>query len=185
MRMSCCSAHCSVASLSRQTRLFCAAFSSLRLGAEEVLYQMDSAPTILDETVVWQPDREVRAPSWPVPELLPAVLRGLACTCPTCGKTKLYRGYLKVVDTCAECGTPLGSVRADDAPPYFTISAVGHIVVPLMLMIDMHYDIADWIQAAFWVPVSGLLAMALLRPIKGATMGVMLRLGMVKADGND
>ncbi len=143
---------------------------------------MESVPTILDETVAWQPDRAQRASAWPVPELLPAMLRGLACKCPACGKTKLYRGYLKVVDACAECAMPLGSVRADDAPPYFTIFVVGHIVVPLMLLIDMNYDIADWIQAAFWVPVSGLLALALLRPIKGATMGVMLRLGMVKAD---
>ena len=153
-------------------------------GCEEVVRKMNDVPTIISETVHWQPQRAAKAVPWAVPDLAQALTRGLACSCPSCGKTKLFSGYLRVVDSCADCGAPLGSLRADDAPPYFTIFIVGHIVVPLMLMADMQFDIPDWIQAAFWVPVSGLLALALLRPVKGATVGVMMRLGMAKAGEN-
>ena len=145
---------------------------------------MDSVEPIIDETVLWQPDRSAARVSWPVPSTAKALGRGFACKCPSCGKTKLFNGYLRVTESCAECAAPLGSYRADDAPPYFTIFAVGHIVVPLMLMVDMHFDIPDWIQTAFWVPASLALTLGLLRPIKGATVGVMLRLGMAKAGEN-
>ncbi len=153
-------------------------------GAKEVASVMNDIPPIIAETVHWTPERAVKKAPWAVPNLPSALMRGLACTCPSCGKTKLFAGYLRVVETCTDCGAPLGSLRADDAPPYFTIFIVGHIVVPLMLIADMHYDIPDWIQASFWVPVSGLLALALLRPVKGATVGVMMRLGMAKAGEN-
>jgi uncharacterized protein (DUF983 family) len=145
---------------------------------------MDSVEPIIDETVLWRPARSAEAVGWPTPDTATALRRGFACKCPACGKTKLFRGYLKVAESCAQCSAPLGSYRADDAPPYFTILAVGHIVVPLMLIADMHFDIPDWIQTAFWVPVSLALTLALLRPIKGATVGVMLRMGMTKAGEN-
>ena len=44
---------------------------------------------------------------------------------------KLFRSFLKVADTCSVCGEELHHQRADDAPPYFTMFIVGHIVVPL------------------------------------------------------
>src|SRR5579875_2146234 len=71
--------------------------------------------------VVWKPDRPRVRPAWPVPPLFTALSRGLACRCPGCGATRLFRRYLKVAPVCAGCGAPLGLARADDAPPYFTI----------------------------------------------------------------
>jgi uncharacterized protein (DUF983 family) len=143
---------------------------------------MDSVPTkIVPEAVVWRPDRSVPAPAWPVPPLGVAMWRGLLCTCPSCGKTRLFRGYLRVADDCANCDAPLGSIRADDAPPYFTIFVVAHLVVPSMLMLERAYHPSDLLQAAIWLPVTTLLCLGLLRPIKGATVGLMLRLGLAKA----
>ena len=37
-------------------------------------------------------------------------------------------------------------------------------------------------QAAIWLPVSLILTLVLLRPVKGATLGLMLKLGMAKSD---
>jgi len=142
---------------------------------------MDSVPTVAAAPIIWQPSRAAVPPPWPVPTMSTALWRGLKCTCPACGTTKLFRGYLRVVDDCTHCGAPLGSVSADDAPPYFTIFIVGHIVVPGMFLLDRSYDLPDWIQAAIWVPVTTILALGLLRPIKGATVGLMLKLGLLKA----
>jgi uncharacterized protein (DUF983 family) len=69
--------------------------------------------------------------------VLTSLLRGARLTCPACGKGAMFRRYLKVADTCPTCGDALHHHRADDAPPYFTIVIVGHIVVGLMLAVEM------------------------------------------------
>ena len=64
-----------------------------------------------------------------------SLLRGAMLKCPACGIGSLFRRYLKVADHCAQCGEALHHHRADDAPPYFTIVIVGHIVVSLVLAV--------------------------------------------------
>jgi uncharacterized protein (DUF983 family) len=130
----------------------------------------------------WQPKRETTPTGWPMPPLGTALGRGLICRCPSCGKTHLFNGYLTVVKACTNCGAPLGSARADDAPPYFTILIVGHIVVPLMLWMQKATDPSAWTLTVVFVPLTIVLTLGLLRPIKGATVGLMLRLKMMKPD---
>lgn len=113
--------------------------------------------------------------------MLTALARGARGLCPVCGQTHAFDGYLRVVPHCVVCGTPLGQVRADDAPPYFTIFIVGHIVVGSMFMVEQAYAPPFWLQAAIWLPVTVLLSLALLRPVKGATLGLMLKLDMMKS----
>jgi uncharacterized protein (DUF983 family) len=108
--------------------------------------------------------------------------RGASGKCPNCGGAKLFRGYLKVVPACAACAAPVGLARADDAPPYFTILVVGHIVVPLMLWLERAYAPPVVVQTAIWVPITLALALALLRPIKGATVGIMVACNMLKPE---
>ena len=45
----------------------------------------------------------------------------------------MFRAFLKVADHCPACGEALHHQRADDAPAYFVILIVGHIVVPIAL----------------------------------------------------
>ena len=68
-----------------------------------------------------------------------SLMRGAALKCPACGAGAMFRRYLKVADACPQCGEELHHHRADDAPPYFTIVIVGHIVVSLVLMVEMAY----------------------------------------------
>ncbi len=131
----------------------------------------------------WQPDRSPQPTPWPVPSLPVALLRGARGLCPACGLTRCFAGYLRVVPSCAACGAPLGEVRADDAPPYFTVFIVAHVVVGLMLVTDQAYDPPFWLQAVIWLPVTAAMSLVLLRPIKGATLGLMLKVGLMKADG--
>ena len=64
----------------------------------------------------------------------PAMLRGLRCRCPNCGKGALLRGYLTVRDACPACGEDLHHHRADDGPANLTILIVGHVMAPLLLI---------------------------------------------------
>jgi uncharacterized protein (DUF983 family) len=130
----------------------------------------------------WQPDRTPRPPPWPVPSLLTAIGRGLMGRCPVCAKGRLFDGFLRVVPECEHCHAPLGLARADDAPPYFTILIVGHIVIPLMLITQKLYDPSTWLLTAVFVPLTLVLSVGLLRPVKGATVGLMMAFNMLKSD---
>ncbi len=101
--------------------------------------------------------------------------------CPICGQARIFQGYLTVTPVCANCGAPLGLARADDAPPYFTIFIVGHVIVAGMLILEKTCTPPLWVHAAIWLPLTVALAMLLLRPIKGATVGLMFKLGMFKS----
>lgn len=135
---------------------------------------------VADAPVRWQPDRSPKQPPWPVPAFFTALGRGLMNRCPACGQSRLFRGFLRVEAECPHCHAPLGQIRADDAPPYFVIFITGHIVVPLMFLLEK-YQPPLWLHAAIFLPMTLVLALGLLRPVKGATVGLMLKLGMVGA----
>jgi uncharacterized protein (DUF983 family) len=110
--------------------------------------------------------------------VLLSLLRGSRLTCPACGDGPMFRRYLKVADNCATCGEALHHHRADDAPPYFTIIIVGHIVVGLVLAVEMAYRPPLWLHAALWLPLTVLLALLILPPVKGALVGLQWALLM-------
>lgn len=113
-----------------------------------------------------------------------AMLRGGLCRCPACGKGDLFDGYLKVVDACAACGEEMHHHRADDAPPYFTILVVGHVIVSLVLAVEVAFAPPLWVHAALWVPLTIIVALLVLRPIKGAVVGLQWALYMHGFDPN-
>jgi uncharacterized protein (DUF983 family) len=100
-----------------------------------------------------------------------AMGRGLRGRCPHCGEGRLFRAFLKVVDHCDVCGEALHHHRADDAPAYFVILIVGHIVVPLALAVEVAFEPPYLVHLALWLPLTVGLALGLLQPIKGAIVG--------------
>jgi uncharacterized protein (DUF983 family) len=90
----------------------------------------------------------------------------------------MFRAYLKVADECPRCHEELHHHRADDAPPYFTILIVAHIVVGGILAMEQAFQPADWLQAAIWVPVTLLTSLLVLPRVKGALVGLQWALRM-------
>ncbi|HWA79848.1 MAG TPA: DUF983 domain-containing protein [Acetobacteraceae bacterium] len=113
-----------------------------------------------------------------------SIARGLRLRCPACGEGPMFRRYLKVSDTCPSCGEELHHHRADDAPPYFTIVIVGHVVVSLVLAVEMAYHPPLWVHAALWLPLTVILALLVLPPIKGGLVGLQWALLMHGFDPN-
>lgn len=101
-----------------------------------------------------------------------ALRRGLACRCPACGKATLFAGYLSLRAPCPACGLDTARYRADDAPAYFTIAIVGHIVVPLLLLTERLYAPPSWLEMAVFVPMTLALALLILPRAKGALVAV-------------
>lgn len=110
--------------------------------------------------------------------LMTVLGRGAARRCPRCGKGHLFQGYLKLAAICDFCGTELGHIRADDAPPYFTIVIVGHIVVPILLVTEQTIVPPMWISMTGGLLATLGLTLWFLPRVKGAVAGYMWRLGL-------
>ena len=108
----------------------------------------------------------------PPRNLLQAIGRGFRMKCPSCGTGSLFNKYLKVAHACSSCSEELHHHRADDAPPYFTILIVGHLIIPMVVAVEMAYRPDLWIHAALWFPMTLILAMTALPLIKGALVGL-------------
>ncbi|MCW5771421.1 MAG: DUF983 domain-containing protein [Rhodospirillaceae bacterium] len=73
----------------------------------------------------------------------------------------------------AECGETYRHIRSDDAAPWLTILVVGHIIVPIMLMVEQSTNWPDWVAMTVW-PVSALALASLLRcRAKGFFIGMI------------
>ena len=98
--------------------------------------------------------------------------RGFNLRCPNCGHRHLLSGYLKVAPTCRSCGEDFSHHQADDAPPYFTIIIVAHMVVPMMLVVEKLWSPPIGIQLAVWLPLIAGVSLWLLPKVKGAVVGL-------------
>ncbi len=107
-----------------------------------------------------------------------AVVNGICCTCPACGTGKLYESYLKVAPVCGSCGEELHHQRADDAPPYFTMFIVGHIIIGGLLVMEQTWAPATWVHLVIWLPLTVLLSLWLLPKVKGGLIGLQWALRM-------
>jgi uncharacterized protein (DUF983 family) len=107
-----------------------------------------------------------------------AMTRGFFGKCPKCGEGKMFRAFLKVADECPACGEPLHHQRADDFPAYIVIVLVGHIVVPLVLLVETEWAPPTWLHMLIWPALIAIMALSLLQPVKGAVVGLQWVLGM-------
>jgi uncharacterized protein (DUF983 family) len=96
--------------------------------------------------------------------------RGVQLRCPNCGQGKLYRKYLKV-QACPACGNDNARYPADDAPPYFTILIVGHLVIGPLLLFPFIWQAPIWVVLLSTLPALLFLTLALLPVVKGAVVG--------------
>jgi uncharacterized protein (DUF983 family) len=111
-------------------------------------------------------------------EVWTAIKRGFRGRCPRCGEGKLFRAFLKVDNSCSVCGLDFTPHRADDLPAYLVIIIVGHIVVPLALLIETNYSPPVALQLAVYLPLTLIASLVLLQPVKGAVVGVQWALRM-------
>lgn len=116
--------------------------------------------------------------SLPKRSLADAMRRGGNGKCPACAKGALYARYLEIVHRCPECAAELYHHRADDAPPYFTILIVGHLIVAGVMMVENYFHPNYWVHILMWFPLTIGLSLWLLPRIKGALVGFQWALRM-------
>jgi uncharacterized protein (DUF983 family) len=99
--------------------------------------------------------------------------RGFRRCCPRCGAGGMFRGYLSVSRKCSRCGLDFETIRSDDIPPYFTVLIVGHLIVPLLLIIEQRSAPPVDLMLGIFLPLTLALTLMLLPFVKGAVMGVI------------
>ncbi len=115
-----------------------------------------------------------------VPErpVLRSVRRGLAMRCPNCGAGSMFDGYLRTREASGKCGEHLHHHRADDAHPYLTILVLGHMILPWLMSMDSLYELPLWILWLGSTTAITVMALALLRPMKGLVVALQWALRM-------
>ncbi len=98
--------------------------------------------------------------------------RGLGGHCPSCGDGDLMAGYATVAPACSTCSAELHHHRADDAPPYFTMTIVAHVIVPGLLLTEKIWQPPLWVHGVIWLPATLLLSLWLIPKVKGAIVGL-------------
>jgi uncharacterized protein (DUF983 family) len=119
--------------------------------------------------MTWQDTTTV--PALPRRPAFRSLRRGFCGRCPACGCGRVFRAFLKVADRCSSCSEALWHHQADDAPAYFVMLIVGHLVVPLVLITEIAWSPPYWLHAAIFLPLTAGLAIGLLQPVKGAIVG--------------
>jgi uncharacterized protein (DUF983 family) len=76
-----------------------------------------------------------------------------------------------VQPTCSACGHDNGQYRADDAAPYFTILAVGHLVIGPILVFPFILTAPIGLVLGTTLPALVVVTLGLLPVIKGAVIG--------------
>jgi uncharacterized protein (DUF983 family) len=96
-----------------------------------------------------------------------AILAGLSCACPRCGKGKLFKGYVTLRPRCDVCGLEYSFADAGDGPAVFIILIAGFIVVGAALVTEILYQPPFWVHAVLWLPLILIVTLGPLRPMKG------------------
>ena len=107
-----------------------------------------------------------------------AMLRGAKGSCPRCGETRLFLGFLKPVSHCEHCGQDWSLQRADDFPAYVSIFATGHLLVPFIAVLLLTFSLTTGQVLAILMPAAIVLLLAFLQPAKGAVIAMQWWLGM-------
>lgn len=104
--------------------------------------------------------------------------RGFMLRCPRCGDGRVLHSYLKVNDSCAECGQSFKEARADDGPAYFTILIVAHLAGFALHIMWSHLEPSPLVLASTVAIGSTVLALWLLPRFKGALIGFQWAKGL-------
>lgn len=79
-------------------------------------------------------------------------------------------------ERCDACGQSLKEHEQGDGPAFFAITAVGAIVAPLAVYVELKFEPPYWLHVALWPPVIIVLCLYFLRFFKVLIIALQYRL---------
>lgn len=102
-------------------------------------------------------------------------LSGLAGRCPRCGQGALFRRGLMLRGRCPTCDLDYTFIDTGDGPAVFAIFILGFLVLGMALIAEFKFHVPVWFHVAVWGLLTPLLAIAILRGLKGLLIGLQYR----------
>ena len=118
-----------------------------------------------------------------------ALVTGLQCRCPRCGKGRLFTGILNLdlKPRCASCGLSYSFIDTGDGPAVFVIMGLGLVMLGAALILEFTLHPPIWLHGLLWVPTTFALAFGMLRPLKALLIALQFRhkarQGLLRDDG--
>jgi uncharacterized protein (DUF983 family) len=106
---------------------------------------------------------------------LSAISTGLAGRCPRCGEGHMFNGFLSLSPRCEACGLDLGFADSGDGPAVFVTLIAGFLVLGVALAVDVEYEPPLWVYVVFFLPLTLLVCLGLLRPLKGLLVALQYK----------
>src|SRR5262245_47033383 len=102
---------------------------------------------------------------------------GLACRCPRCGEGKLFESIatLTVSERCGRCGLSFAFIDPGARPAVVAIMILGFVVLGAALLVEFRLAPPLWLHVALWTPVTLVLALGLLRPLKATLIALQYK----------
>lgn len=75
-------------------------------------------------------------------------------SCPRCGATTLFDGWIAFADQCRACGLNYSRFNVGDGPAAFLTLGVGTIVVVLAIWLQLSLEPPWWVHVVLWVPLT-------------------------------
>lgn len=110
-----------------------------------------------------------------IPSLGATLWRGIAGRCPSCGKGRLFSGYLALAPRCDNCGLDYNFADSGDGPAVFVILVAGFLIVGGALLVEIFYQPPFWLHALLWGTTAIILPLVLLRSFKGVLIALQFR----------
>jgi uncharacterized protein (DUF983 family) len=96
-----------------------------------------------------------------------AISTGLAGKCPRCGDGRMFQGFLAVATKCDVCDLDYSFADSGDGPAVFVTLIAGFLVLGAALAVDMAYEPPIWVYIVVFLPLTVIVCLGLLRPLKG------------------
>lgn len=100
---------------------------------------------------------------------------GRPTRCPRCGQGPLFRSGLVLRERCETCGLDYAFADSGDGPAVFAIFILGFVVLGAALIAEFKFNAPVWFHIAAWGLLTPLLAVGLLRLLKGLLIGQQYR----------
>ncbi|HLJ71078.1 MAG TPA: DUF983 domain-containing protein [Roseiarcus sp.] len=100
---------------------------------------------------------------------------GLAGRCPSCGKGRLFDGFVALAPRCAACGLDYSFADSGDGPAVFVALIGGFIVLGAALWTEIVYEPPIWVHMVVFLPLTIVVCLGLLRPFKGVLIALQYR----------
>ena len=95
--------------------------------------------------------------------------------CPRCGEGRLFAGFLSLRKRCSHCDLDYAFADSGDGPAVFVILIIGFVVCGLALWMEVSVAPPLWVHFLLWLPLTLILALPLLRLLKGTMIGLQYR----------